>query len=46
MFIDCDTYMIIARSGHPAEYTTRERDDAVGAASLLVESENLSNRLQ
>ncbi len=30
MVIDCDTYLILARSGHPCEYTTHDRDHAVG----------------
>ena len=38
MAIDCDDYEILARSGHPCEYTLQARDVAVGldAANLVA----------
>ena len=33
MFIDAENYLILARTGHPAERHTVARDEAVGLAA-------------
>lgn len=33
MFIDADNYLILARTGHPAELHTVAQDDAVGLSA-------------
>lgn len=42
MFIDADNYLILARTGHPAERHTVARDDAVG----LVAAKRIARQMR
>lgn len=44
MYIDCDTYLILARTGHPAERHIAGRDDVVGLSAARVAARRLRAR--